>query len=89
MQRASTQMAGTFTEIMVYKEDKTDSPGTILSGVLLNGLVVVGLLFFVTTFLLMLYKASRSASLALRCCCCCRHARRPHNALLADTRARC
>lgn len=56
MRSASQQVAGTFSELMVYQEDSSDSAGTILSGVLLNGLVVVLMLFVVTTALLMLYK---------------------------------
>ena len=56
MRSASQQVAGTFSELMVYQEDASDSAGTILGGVLLNGLVVVLMLFVVTTGLLMLYK---------------------------------
>ena len=76
MGKASQQMAGTFSEIMVYREDASDSTGTILKGVMLNGLVVVAMLFFVTTFLLLLYKVGSYASIA--CCrrCCCRRRRR-------------
>ena len=56
MKEASTQISGTFSDLMVYQEDASDSAGTILSGVLLNGLAIVGMLFVVTTGLLLLYK---------------------------------
>ena len=69
MGKASNQMAGTFSEIMVYREDASDSAGTIFSGVMLNGLVVVAMLFFVTTFLLLLYKVGSDVSARSRCCC--------------------
>ena len=38
MKEASTQISGTFSDLMVYQEDASDSAGTILSGVLLSGL---------------------------------------------------
>jgi len=56
MENASEQIQGSFSELMVYQEDETDDASTILSGVALNGLSIVAMLFFVTTGLLLLYK---------------------------------
>ena len=56
MSEASQEFVGTFSGLMVYQEDEDDSVATIAGGVLLNGAVLVGMLFFVTTCLLMLYK---------------------------------
>ena len=56
MRSASQQMAGTFSGLMVYHEDASDSAATLLGGVVLNGFVVVLMLFVVTTGLLLLYK---------------------------------
>ena len=56
MKRASMQIDGGFSGLMVYQESADDSAGTIVSGVLLNGVVVVLMLAAVTTGLLILYK---------------------------------
>ena len=48
MSAASQQIAGGFSDLMVYQESATDSAGTILGGVVLNALVVVLTLFLVT-----------------------------------------
>jgi presenilin 1 len=56
MAGASQQVRGGFSELMVYQEDTSDSTSTLVGGVMLNGLVIVAMLFFVTTFLLLLYK---------------------------------
>ena len=41
MRGASQQIQGAFSELMVYQEAEEDSVGTIASGVLLNGLIIV------------------------------------------------
>jgi hypothetical protein len=56
MRHATQQIQGSFSELMVYEEHADDSAGTIASGVALNSLVIVGMLFGVTTCLLALYK---------------------------------
>lgn len=56
MRHATQQVEGTFSQLMVYQEKDSDTSVTILGGVLLNGLVLVALLFVVTTCLLALYK---------------------------------
>jgi len=50
------KISGSFSQLMVYQESANDSASTIAGGVLLNGLVMVGVLFGVTTLLLLLYK---------------------------------
>jgi len=44
MTKASVEIAGGFSEMMVYQEDASISAGTILGGVLLNSAAVVGTL---------------------------------------------
>ena len=56
MRNADQQIQGTFSQLMVYQEDASDSTATIVGGVLLNGLVLVVMLAVVTTCLLALYK---------------------------------
>lgn len=56
MSKASMELEGGFSEMMVYQEDASDSAGTILGGVLLNSASVVGMLAVVTTILYLLYK---------------------------------
>jgi presenilin 1 len=51
-----TAVRGGLASVMVYHERTTDSAATIAGGVALNALMMVGLLFVVTTCLLLLYK---------------------------------
>lgn len=50
------EIEGGFQELMVYHEEESDSVGTKAGGVLLNALAMVGMLFVVTTLMLLLYK---------------------------------
>ena len=50
------EIEGGFNELMVYREEASDSVGTKAGGVLLNALAMVALLFVVTTLMLLLYK---------------------------------
>ena len=56
MSHAPQQVQGSFSQLMVYEEDASDSALTIFSGVMLNGLVLVVVLAVVTTCLFALYK---------------------------------
>lgn len=50
------QPASGFSSLMVYTEKKTDTAGAIAEGVFVNGLIMVGMLFIVTTALMLLYR---------------------------------
>lgn len=53
---STRQLSGGFSQLMVYHEDASDSAGTVLAGVLLNGAGVAAGLAGVTSALFLLYR---------------------------------